>query len=239
MIYALREYTIGRARAPAALVAPMLVVPLLVVVGCSVAPAQPSPSPVTTPPPTSSLAAPTSTPSSGDPVLDRLRAALLVPSDAGPTYRQGPEPSTSGEATAPCGGAGVGARFPDARRAGTSFQDPDLRATVQQTLAEHPDAATARAAFDATAAGLDCPSGRLAGIDAQISPPRDLLADVGGDRATGWQLGGSGVEVLVVAVQAGPAVLTFRYLAPTGADLGQRPDALSLTRTGVQRFLAR
>lgn len=167
--------------------------------------------------------------------VELLRAALLSLDDVGPGYAPAPPPDP--EAVPACGGDGVAAAFPRAVRLGVGLEHAGAGLAVRQSLEVHPDPVAAGLAFDAGAAGLDCARGELGGAPVVVSEPLDLGADIGGDRALGWQLGVDGSEMLIVAVQLGEAVVTFSFVAPAGSDLDDRPDALGLTRTGVQRIL--
>jgi hypothetical protein len=85
---------------------------------------------------------------------------------------------------------------------------------------------------------MGCGTGTVAGAPGRISAPQDLAEHVPADRATGWQVVQADRAVLVVVVQVGAAVLAFQFAAPTGSGLAERPDALGLTRTGVDRLVS-
>lgn len=200
---------------------------LIILAGCGVGGQEPEPPAV----PSTTAAA---TPARPDP-LARLRGVLLTPADAGPGYATGPEPAPS--APLPCGGD-VAAEFPDAVRVGVLLRDAGGAVEVRQAVAVYADRDTAAEALAATADGMACGAGPLDGAPSRISGAQDLAAHVDADRATGWQVAAPDRDVLVVAVQAGPAVVTFRFTAPPEAGLAERPDALGLTRTAVDRLVA-
>jgi hypothetical protein len=200
----------------------------------------PAPGPTAQPGRATAVSIP-STGSSGssavDPV-DRLRAALLRPADVGPGWTSGVPPVPDPTTPAPCGGPGVVARFPDALRIGSSVDGPAPGFVVQEGLSVYGDVDTARAAFRASVAGLDCGQGTVNGASVVITPAEDLRADVGGDQAAGWQVGSDTLDAVLVLVQAGEAVFTFAYVAPAGTPAADRPDPLALSRVAVARALA-
>jgi hypothetical protein len=181
--------------------------------------------------------APSAPTDTADPV-ERLRAALLGPADVGPGWAEGLPPVPDPSTPAPCGGPGTVARFPDALRVGSTVTGPVDGFIVQEALSVYGDADTAQAAFRAGVAGLDCGQGTLHGEPVVITPAEDLQVDVGGDRASGWQVGSDATDAVLVLVQAREAVFTFAYVAPAGTAPADRADPLALTRTAVQRVLA-
>ena len=172
---------------------------------------------------------------STDPV-DRLRGSLLGPGDVGPGWRPGAPPVPDPGTPAPCGGPGTVARFPDALRVGSTVDGP-AGGVVQEALSVYGDADTARAAFRAALAGLDCEKGTLHNAPVTIAPAQDRRADVGGDLASSWQVGSDTLDVVLVMVQAQEAVFTFAFVTPLPAAAAP-PDPLALTRTAVARALA-
>lgn len=176
-------------------------------------------------------------PASADP-LDRLRGSLLGPADLGPQWRRGAPPVPDPATPAPCGGPGTVARFPEALRVGSTVDGP-AGGVVQEALSVYGDADTARAAFRAALAGLDCANGTLHGDAVSIAPAQDRQADVGGDLASSWQVGSPTLDVVLVMVQAREAVFAFAYVVPVAAAAqpGARPDALALSRAAVARAL--
>ena len=188
----------------------------------------------------SGLATALSTPSpeagvSADPV-DRLRGALLGPGDLGSGWRPGEPPVPDAATPAPCGGPSTVARFPDALRVGSTVDGP-AGGVVQEALSVYGDPDTAQAAFRAGLAGLDCAQGTLHGAPVTIAPAQDLRADLGGDRASSWQVGSDTVDAVLVMVQAREAVFSFAYVMTPGAAAA-RPDPLALSRAAVARALA-
>jgi hypothetical protein len=182
------------------------------------------------------LPAPKPTPAPAD-RLDLLKSALLRPTEVGPNWRTSPQqPTPSASAPAVCGGTGVVARFPDAQRIGTALQGATGE-QLQQTLSVFSDPATAGAAFEAYADGLDCTKGNLGGTAVTISPPDDVREQVKGERATSWTLTGNGFRAVLVSVAADDKLMNFVFLTPAGGEL-TRLDALVLSRTGVARLLA-
>jgi len=179
----------------------------------------------------------TGSPSLGADPVDRLRGSLLGPPDLGPGWTSGDPPVPDPSTTAPCGGPGTVARFPDALRVGSTVDGPP-GFVVQEALSVYGDAATAQAAFRAGVAGLDCGQGTLHGASVVITPAEDLRVDVGGDRASGWQVGSDAIDAVLVLVQVQEAVFTFAYVAPAGTAPAGRPDALALSRAAVARTLA-
>jgi hypothetical protein len=170
--------------------------------------------------------------------LDLLKAALLRPTEVGPKWRTSPEqPTPNAGVPAVCGGTSVVARFPDAHRIGTVLQGTAGGERVQQTLSVFRDAATAAAAFDAYADGLDCAKGTLGGTAVTISSPDDVRDQVKGERATSWTLTGNGFRAVLISVVAQDQLMNFVFLTPNGGEL-TRLDALVLARTGVARLLA-
>jgi hypothetical protein len=219
-----------------------LVVVAVVLAGCSrVVDAAAVPAPATGMAPglatAASAGASTLSPSSSADPVDRLRGSLLGPADLGAGWTSGDPPVPDPSTTAPCGGPGTVARFPDALRVGSTVDGPP-GFVVQEALSVYGDAATAQAAFRAGVAGLDCGQGTLHGASVVITPGEDLQVDVGGDRASGWQVGSDTLDAVLVLVQAQEAVFTFAYVAPVGTAPAERPDALALSRAAVARTLA-
>jgi hypothetical protein len=169
--------------------------------------------------------------------VDRLRGGLLGPRDLGPGWTGGVPPVPDPAAPAPCGGPGTVARFPDALRVGSTV-DGRPGFVVQEALSVYRDAATASRAFRAGVAGLACDHGALHGAPVTIAPAEDLLPAVGGDQASGWQVGSEALDGMLVLVQARQAVFTFAYVAPAGTAPADRPDPLALSRVAVARVLA-
>jgi hypothetical protein len=184
-----------------------------------------------------SAPAPAPAPSAEDRV-DHLKSALLRPTEVGPKWRtSADQPKPNATAPAVCGGTGVVARFPDAQRIGTALQGSAAGERLQQTVSVFPDAATAGAAFDAYADGLDCTKGTLAGTAVTISGPEDVRDQVHGERATSWTLTGDGFRATLISVVAQDQLMNFVFLNPSGGEL-TRLDALVLAQTGVARLLA-
>lgn len=213
-----------------------------VVAGCAAPIAGvPAAAPATsTPPVASASATPTAAPTPVAPAKDRielLRSALLRPTEVGPNWQVATDqPAPDASAPAACGGQGVVARFPDAQRLGTALTS-DGGERMQETLSVFADPATAGSAFDAFAAGLDCPSGTLGSTVVTISTPEDVRDKVQGERATSWSLTANGFSAALVSVTAGDQLVNFVFLTPKGGSL-TRLDALALARTGVARLLA-
>ena len=173
---------------------------------------------------------------SADPV-QRLRGALLGPGDLGPGWRRGAPPVPDPSTPAPCGGPSTVARFPDALRVGSTVDGP-AGGVVQEALSVYGDADTAEAAFRAGLAGLECGQGTLHGAPVTIAPAQDRRADLGGDRASSWQVGSDTVDAVLVMVQAREAVFSFAYVMQPGAAAAARLDPLALSRAAVARALA-
>jgi hypothetical protein len=220
---------IGLAVAVAVLAGPLAGCSRVVGVGGDVVPASGGAGGVAT-------AASTAAPGSADPV-GRLRSSMLGPDDLGSGWTADLPPLPDTSAPAPCGGPGTVARFPDALRVGSTVDGPP-GFVVQEALSVYRDADTARAAFDAGAAGLGCAQGTLHGAAVTIAPVEDLRGDVGGDRAAGWRVGSASLDAELVVVQAREAVFTFAFVVPTGTAAGARPDAVALSRAAVARTLA-
>lgn len=193
-----------------------------------------------TAPPGAGAAPSRSTPVPGpaaDPVA-QVRAALLGPADLGPGWVAVPSAPPDPTAPAVCGGPDLTARFPGAVPVTSDLAGPDPDTFASHTVAVLADAATARAAFDAVAEGLDCAEGVLAGQPAVVTPAEDLTFDLGGDRALGWRIGTDTADVLAFTVLGGPTVTTFVYLAPVGYDWSATADLLAVSRAAVERVLA-
>jgi hypothetical protein len=173
---------------------------------------------------------------SADPV-QRLRGALLGPGDLGPGWRRGAPPVPDPSTPAPCGGPSTVARFPDALRVGSTVDGP-TGGVVQEALSVYGDADTAQAAFRAGLAGLECGQGTLHGAPVTIAPVQDRRTDLGGDRASSWQVGSDTVDAVLVMVQAREAVFSFAYVMQPGAAAAARLDPLALSRAAVARALA-
>jgi hypothetical protein len=173
---------------------------------------------------------------SADPV-SRLRGALLGPGDLGPGWRRGAPPVPDPSTPAPCGGPSTVARFPDALRVGSTVDGP-AGGVVQEALSVYGDADTAQAAFRAGLAGLECGQGTLHGAPVTIAPVQDRRTDLGGDRASSWQVGSDTVDAVLVMVQAREAVFSFAYVMQPGAAAAARLDPLALSRAAVARALA-
>ncbi|WP_214402489.1 hypothetical protein [Pseudonocardia lacus] len=197
-----------------------------------------APAPATSAPRTPA-AEPTASAPSTAPTLaeaaEGLRPFLLVPAEIGPGFTQGEEPKPDPQAPAFCGGPGVVAQFPAAVRVGAGFTGPTEGMFVQQTVSVYGDAATAQAAFLANEQGLACSQGEASGSPVVITPAEDLAVDVPADESTGWQIGGQGFDLILIAVRSGELVVNFAFVAPEGrsADL---PDPLAISRAGVEKL---
>lgn len=203
---------------------------LVVLAACGAGTSAPGPSP----------AAPVSSPpgASSDPTAT-LQRALLTPGDVGngfvPGSYQPPDPSRP----SPCGKPSVAAQFPQALRLGTEL-DKGQSLQLIESLTVLPDVATAQAAYAAGVAGLSCRQARLdAGAPpVTIGAPRDVTAQVGGDKAMAWSLSAQGLKGSLVAVQSAEAVITFSFLALGSADTSTAPDPVAVAKTGVAKILA-
>jgi len=197
------------------------------------------PAPAASAPPATAAAGPTGSAPPTDPDLDRaadgLRPFLLVPAEIGPDFTQGEEPRPDPGAPAICGGPGVVAQFPSAVRVGAGFVGPTEGVFVQETVSVYGDAATAEAAFRANEQGLACSQGEASGSPVVLTPAEDLVVDVPADETTGWQVGGDGFDLVLVAARSGELVVNFAFVAPEGrsADL---PDPLAISRAGVEKL---
>lgn len=183
------------------------------------------------PPPSSS-----SRPGADDPVA-ALRAGLLAADDIGPGYTRGDDPQPEPSTPTPCGGPSTVAQFPNAVRVGVSHDGPQA-ASVTETVSVYGDQATSDAAFAAVHDGLACGQGTIGAESVVITPREDLRADVGGDQASGWRVGGDRFDAIYISVQIGPAVVNLVFLAPTNVDTSTLPDPLPIAARGVQKIRA-
>lgn len=167
---------------------------------------------------------------------DGLRPFLITAEDVGAGFTDGTEPRPDATVPAICGGPGVVARYPDAVRVGVGFDGPGGTATVQEAVSVYADMATARRAFDAGAAGLDCSQGTVSGKPVVVTPAEDLTVDVGGEQALGWRVGGEGFDVVLIAVRSDEVVMTFTFLGPEGGASGL-PDPLAVSAHGVRKLV--
>ncbi|MCO1661056.1 hypothetical protein [Pseudonocardia humida] len=180
--------------------------------------------------------APAPTPDPGlDEAADGLRPFLLVPAEIGPGFVAGDEPRPDPQAPAICGGQGVVAQFPYAVRVGAGFTGPTEGVFVQETVSVYGDEATAEAAFLANEQGLSCSQGEASGSPVVITPAEDLVVDVPADESTGWQIGGDGFDLVLIAVRSGELVVNFAFVAPEGRSAGL-PDPLAVSRAGVEKL---
>jgi len=189
-------------------------------------------------PRTTAAAAPTAAPSA-EPSLEEaaagLRPFLLVPAEVGPGFAQGEEPRPDPAAPAICGGPGVVAQFPSAVRVGAGFVGSTEGVFVQQTVSVYGDAATAEAAFRANEQGLACSQGEASGSPVVLAPAEDLVVDVPADETTGWQVGGDGFDLVLIAARSGELVVNFAFVAPEGRS-AELPDPLAISRAGVEKL---
>jgi hypothetical protein len=180
------------------------------------------------------------TPSALDPGLAEaaagLRPFLLTPDEVGPGFTAGQEPRPDPATPAVCGGPGVVAQFPSAVRVGASFDGPRPGVLLQETVSVYGDVGTAEAAYQATLDGLGCTEGALSGEPVVLAPAEDLTVDVPADRATGWQLGGQGFDLILISARSGELVVTFAFISPLG-DPGDLPDPLAVSRAGVEKLV--
>jgi hypothetical protein len=219
----------------------------LALAGCSTAVSgQAAPAPAAAPP-TSAPAAtrppatPTADPDQGDPqgqldaAAEQLRPYLLEADDIGPGFTVGTEPQPDPSTPAICGGPGVVAQFPVAARVGVAFDGPTPGVLVQETVSIYGDVATAEQAYQANLDGLDCSQGSLSGQDVVLTPAEDLSVDVPAEQSTGWRIGGTDFDAILIASRNGELVMNFVFLTPVdqAADL---PDPLAISRTGVEKF---
>jgi hypothetical protein len=164
-----------------------------------------------------------------------LRPFLLVAGEIGEGFRPGREPLPDPSTPAICGGPGVVAQFPDAVRVGAGFVGPTEGVLVQETVSVYGDEATAEAAYQANLDGLSCSEGVAADGPVVLTPAEDLVADVPADRSTGWQIGGTGYDLVLIAVRNDEVVMNFAFLAPEGRTDGL-PDPLVISRAGAQKL---
>jgi hypothetical protein len=166
---------------------------------------------------------------------DQLRPFLLVPEEVGPGFGPAREPVPDPSVPAICGGPGVVARFPSAVRVGVGIAGPSDGVLVQETVSVYGDEATAEAAYRANVEGLSCSEGTSPDGPVVITPAEDLSVDVPADESTGWQIGGTGYDLVLVAVRNDEVVMNFAFVAPEGRSDGL-PDPLAISRTGVQKL---
>jgi hypothetical protein len=211
---------IGGRSAPAAGAAPAPTAP------ATTTPARPGPTP---------SAAPTAQAPSLDEAADQLRPFLLVPAEIGPGFDPGQEPVPDPSVPAICGGPGVVAQFPSAVRVGAGFVGPTDGVQVQETVSVYGDEGTAEAAYQANLEGLSCSQGTAPDGPVVVTPAEDLAADVPADQSTGWQIGGSGYDLVLITVRSDKVVMNFAFVAPEGGSDGL-PDPLVISRAGVQKL---
>ena len=168
-------------------------------------------------------------------VAAQIRPFLLAPEEIGPGFTAGPDPQPDPAAPAICGGPGVVAQFPRAVRVGASATGPAEGMFVQQTLSLYPDVDTAAVAYRANSVGLACSEGSTSGASVALTPAVDLSVDIPADESTGWQLGGEGFDLVVIAVRSGELVVSFAFVAPADAT-GDLPDPLAVSRAGVEKL---
>jgi hypothetical protein len=199
------------------------------------APATPSITPAPRLTPRAPTPAPVDPTAGLDTAAEGLRPFLLTPEEIGPGFTAGAEPQPDPTAPAICGGPGVVAQYPIAVRVGAGFDGPLEGVFVQQTVSVYGDVATADAAYQAYLDGLSCSEGNSSGDPVVLTPAEDLSVDVPADRSTGWQIGGPGYDLILIAVRSGELVVNFAFVAPEGqsADL---PDPLSISRAGVEKL---
>jgi hypothetical protein len=192
--------------------------------------------PTTTPAPASATpsAAPSAAPDASA-TPDQLRPFLLAPADVGPGFGVGDEPVPDPSVPALCGGPGVVAQFPSAVRVGVGINGPSDGVLVQETVSVYADEATAAAAYRANLDGLACSEGSAPDGPVVLTPAEDLGVDVPGDESTGWQIGGTGYDLILIAVRSDEVVMNFAFVAPEGQSAGL-PDPLAISRTGVQKL---
>jgi hypothetical protein len=166
---------------------------------------------------------------------DRLRPFLLDPADVGAGFGPGQEPVPDPSVPAICGGPGVVEQFPSAVRVGVGIVGPSDGVLVQETVSVYGDEATAEAAYRANLDGLSCSEGTSPDGPVVLTPAEDLSVDVPADESTGWQIGGSGYDLVLIAVRADEVVMNFAFVAPEGRSDGL-PDPLAISRTGVQKL---
>jgi hypothetical protein len=166
---------------------------------------------------------------------DRLRPFLLAPADVGPGFGPGQEPVPDPSVPAICGGPGVVAQFPSAVRVGVGLVGPSDGVLVQETVSVYGDGATAAAAYRANVDGLSCSEGTAPDGPVVLTPAEDLSVDVPADESTGWQIGGTGYDLVLIAVRKDEVVMNFAFVAPQGRSAGL-PDPLAISRTGVQKL---
>jgi hypothetical protein len=163
-----------------------------------------------------------------------LEPFLLTPAEIGPGFTAADEPRPDPATPAVCGGPGVVARFPYAVRVGAAAeQGPGL---VQETVSVYGDDATAGQAYQATLDGMDCGQGSVGGRSVAIAPAEDLAADLPYDQATGWRVGGAGVDLVMIAVRDGSVIMNFTVLAPEDG-LAALPDPLGVAQNGTRKLL--
>jgi hypothetical protein len=175
------------------------------------------------------------------PIEDQAQAALLTPAEIGPGFTAGTWMASDPKQPTPCGTPSADATVPPQVQVGAVSGLARTNQALQQEIGLYNDEDEAGQAFQAGSAGLTCTTGTVTFTDGTqapiaITPGVDVTKDVGGDRATAWQLRGGGIQGVLVAVQLSSIVVTFQFTAPdTATDL--QPAPLAVAKAGMDKIL--
>ena len=169
-----------------------------------------------------------------------MNSALLTPAEVGTGFVKGPYTPPDPKDTSvslPCGGTSTAALFPNALRTGTNMtKNKSLQ--FQESVSLFTDAKTAGRAYDTAVAGLSCAKGSIEGTPVTITKGEDVTAQVGGDRATTWNvvIGSEGSGVLV-AVTSGSMTAGYTFIAAAGVSSAGDASPLSIAKKATTKLI--
>ena len=191
---------------------------------------------------TTSAGAATTNPQSVESVTEKATAALLAPSDVGAGFAtEVYTPSDPGQPGV-CGRAGIDTAVPAAVHVGTVVSNATTQQALLQEVRVYQDEEEATMAYRAASDGVSCTTGSMTLDDGttqpvKISAPVDVVDQVGGDEATGWQLQTADTKGVAVLVRLQAAIVSFQFQAPAAADATD-PDPLAVAKLGVAKVAA-
>ena len=191
---------------------------------------------------TAAAGAATTNPQSVESVTEKATAALLAPGDVGAGFAtEVYTPSDPGQPGV-CGQAGIDTAVPAAVRVGTVVSNATTQQALLQEVRVYQDEEEATMAYRAASDGVSCTTGSMTLDDGTTQPvtitaPVDVVAQVGGDEATGWQLQTADTKGVAVLVRLQAAIVSFQFQAPAAADATD-PDPLAVVKLGVAKVAA-
>jgi hypothetical protein len=189
---------------------------------------------------TTTTAAPTPT-TIGTPLAQaKAQTLMLKASDIGHGFTDGTWSAGAPGSPEPCGQPGVDAIIPPTYNTGSELDNGGL--VINENYTQYADSITANNAWNLDVQGFTCSQGALSDsgttIPLTISTPTDVTAQVGDLQAIEINVKSSQFTGVVIGVKLPTATVAFEFLAQTGADTSQAPDAVASAKQGVAKITA-